>query len=76
VAPEKQQGRALTLTADVTASSVGLEAKAVAPNTVFLYSSCSRLHLERAMSIAYLRQNVQPKPDRLPRWVRRIWHWF
>jgi hypothetical protein len=32
-----------------------------------------RIH---AMRQSLLRQHYQPKPDRVPEWLRRIWLWF
>ncbi len=27
-------------------------------------------------SISNLRQHYRPAPDRIPGWLRRVWHWF
>jgi hypothetical protein len=27
-------------------------------------------------SISQLRQHYRPAPDRIPVWLRRVWHWF
>ena len=27
-------------------------------------------------SLSNMRQHYRPAPDRLPVWLRRVWHWF
>lgn len=27
-------------------------------------------------STSHLRQFYRPAPDRIPGWLRRVWHWF
>jgi hypothetical protein len=30
----------------------------------------------KTSSIRSLRQHYRPAPDRIPAWLRRVWHWF
>jgi hypothetical protein len=52
-----------------------LEKTAVASDTGYLYSIGSARQ-ETAMRSAHIRLVYRPSPDRLPRWVYRVWAWF
>lgn len=34
------------------------------------------LHLNRAAPLSQYRLHYQPRADRLPRWLHRVWAWF
>ena len=56
-------------------SAVGaLGGRALARDTVFAYSITN--DEEPAMHPSDFRLLYRPAPDRLPRWVRRVWAWF
>lgn len=55
-------------------NSLGQAPLDVATNTGWIYST--HQHIGGTMTPMLLRQNYQPKPDRMPRWVRRVWAWF